>query len=423
MAELEGTLSRLRDHPPAPPRPVAAVAAHGARIRARRQRRLGVALAGLLVTIGLVAVADRSPRPTRVDTVERLHPAHTTTSGSPGAVQPKLVVEPALGLVDGQTVRLRFVGAGRGTSAQVSICPREAVQAEKPESLCDTAIGGGNLDEEPGGIAYKVHRIVVNGDARTDCASAPARCVIGARLTPSGGDVFGFISFRGQSTVPKPDVLVQGVVDPAVDGAYVAVEGSAFIPGDDVYIAVCRRGDLPDVEACDLPRARNRTAGRDGRAITYLRLYREILTNSGWHTCTDDCELQLRGHRSGTARATLRFTGSTPGIRPKVRITTPGPYRPGQRVTLQGAGFQRDDRRVQVERCALPTTSKARGCDFPLADMAIRTKPDGSFTVKNYPLPSSSDPSCTARPGACQLTWHPGEGTPDVFSVPLDLSG
>jgi hypothetical protein len=427
MAELEESLSRLRDHPPNPPRPLADVAARGARIRARRQRTLAVALTGFVVmaTIGVVAVADRSPRRTRVDTVQRPHPGRTTTSGtSPGAVQPKLVVTPAIDLVDGQTVKLRFFGAGRGTSAQVSICPKEAVRADKPESLCDTSIGGGNLDEEPGGISYKVRRVVVNGDVRTDCASAPGRCVIGARLAPSGGDVFGFVDFRGsQAPPPKPKVLVRGTVDPAVDGVYVAVEGSSFLAGDDVSVAVCRRGDLPQGDACDLPRSRNLTADRVGRALTYLRLYREILTNRGWHTCTDDCELRLIGHRSGTASASLRFTGNTPGIRPIVRITTRGPYRPGQRVTLEGTGFQRDDRRVQVERCALPTDSKTRGCDLPLPDMAIRTDANGSFTVKNYPLPSSSDLSCTAHPGTCHLTWHPGEGTPDVFSVPLDLSG
>lgn len=439
MPDLDSALDELRrfaSHPPAAPTPVDQLAFRASR-RRRRRRAAGSAAAGVALVLGGLAItgsfATEDSR--RVQTGG--DPQTTTTSTSDptptsvAAADPTvLVVEPNTGLVDGQTV----VVSGPPSVQAVAICDADSLSDSDPIAGCDINIGPGGA-ETP--FELTVERRIQTANGIVDCAERPERCVVGV-LAAGGERLVAPITFRGDlGDLPVPAISVEPTR--FEDGDQVVVDVSGFDPpestptrDDEILIVQCI-GEASDTwvdpgwDRCDSARTVSLVPDASGQARTTFTAHAEILTYDGWQPC-DPCVLVASAWRQPLAVAPIDIAAAESPIRPSVRIIAEGPYEPGQRVRLEGAGFGARNDRITVGWCAFRTEqpeTEIEGdpnngyvpCAYPRDGHSVIADDDGAFVIEDFPLPDSDIRGfdCLDPAVRCGLAWHHANAMPPAF--------
>jgi len=279
-----------------------------------------------------------------------------------------------------------------------------------------------------------------------DCASAPGRCVVAVRPSgttgPGSGDDDRFAPLAFDPTLAalaSPTLSYQGGKPPFEDGQVVTLHGEDFALEDDVYVRQCvattpeqqpTTGDR-GVGQCDGEfRAVATRTDADGRFSIDLLVYRDIGVGEyqqlvSWIPC-EPCALEVTGARSGTALAALELVPSDTPIHASIRLVPEGPYQPGQRVRVEGSGFQASgDPGPEIHVAWCLTGADVADCVYPTEGMTPQVGSDGRFVIDAFPLPDSlSGMTCAPRPGFCAVAWYPSlEAAPMGQTIPLDLSG
>lgn len=263
-------------------------------------------------------------------------------------------------------------------------------------------------------------RTLQTANGMVDCAESPRRCLVGVRVTT--GDLLAPISF-----VPDLGPLPVAVVDVdrsfVPDGGFVNLAGLGFPPNTEVLAAQCiGRPDDRELDGfdaayrrCDQSRFQTFTTDADGRFRAPVRAYAEIVTGDGRQRC-DPCILQARAPRQAPAATSLTVDAPVdePAVRPTVTIAPGPPYELGQRVTLEGAGFEADQRGIQIGWCGFRTEDPeteiegdpSQGytpCVYPAEGFSVQADGrdgSGSTTSPSPPVPST--------PGTVPTDWHRG---------------
>jgi hypothetical protein len=252
---------------------------------------------------------------------------------------------------------------------------------------------------------------------------------------------------RQESVVTNSEARVEivGATEPIVDGQTVTVAGRGFRPDAEVHLRQCAPAGCDDWRA-PVPV----TADGDGRCTAQMIAYRDIATGRGtepadpltpdWFACSP-CQLQAtatsaasatpRPDDAHAARAAVPISVASSSsaaepLHPNIRITTPGPHRTGQRVAIEGSGFQPDPEGLGVTVAYCPAgAQRAEECGGgpELGDLAIG--PDGRFAIESFELPTTDanlgGTRCTDESGACVITWLLTTPGPLPLGTPLDL--
>jgi hypothetical protein len=118
----------------------------------------------------------------------------------------------------------------------------------------------------------------------------------------------------------------------------------------------------------------------------------------------------------GAATLPVEVAAAGDPVRPTLRLVPGGPHRPGQRVRVEGEGFQ-IGQYVGVPSCI---AGSWQACGYPDEGFA-HADAEGRLAIDDYPLPDTAP--CPSRPGACALAWFPYfDGVPPDLTIPLDLS-
>ena len=148
-----------------------------------------------------------------------------------------------------------------------------------------------------------------------------------------------------------------------------------------------------------------------------------------WQACAP-CELQVEGQWSGRVAAPIGLAPTATAIRPGITVVPEGPYQPGQRVRVEGHGFQPpgegpDEAPVLLAWCR--TGGTVDECLHPSVGVLV-VDAGGGFVVEGVPLPGADvvlfGVTCAEVPGGCSLAWRDSQmGAALGQQVPLDLSG
>jgi hypothetical protein len=233
----------------------------------------------------------------------------------------------------------------------------------------------------------------------------------------------------GLPPVASPTLHLEGGAgDDLRDSEVVRVVGQRFpAAAGEVVLEQCvgRADEALDGAGgqCDLARPVRVPVAADGSFTATVQVFREVVTPASlaapgrgpWTAC-EPCLLV-----AGDARLPLDVSATDDPIHPTMHIAPSGPHQPGQRVRVEGEGFQAGQE-VGISWCIGQALD---ACQF--AEEGFTTAdPDGHFVVDDLPLPGDGPLSapCTTGPGACTLTWAPSsEGSPSLVGIPLDLSG
>lgn len=435
--------------------------------RARRRvtrRRLAVG-STLVVVLAVVAMAApwSSHDPTLRVNTDRAETTNATTSSSststatsastrPGELPPGnepsgLSAVPVVGLDDGELISVTFddpVEAERATF--VAVCDGEVIN-EAFQSETDTAgllaRCGPAITEVTNPARVVAQQVIETPDGTVDCAANIGRCVVAAVLD-TGGARWSPVGFA--PATPRP-VTIQGVpTSPVKDGARVKISGEGGLPGETVSIGLCLSGAAPDEKgafACDAVRGAEVRVGDDGLYRADMIFYRDLLTYSPdgstasqWVPCEPCTLVAVRSNGRGKPATTpVEITAAGAAIRPTVDITEPGPYTPGQLVTLRGTGFQPSaSRQPSLEICPADLMTKPLGGDCAgvagvgtAGIAAPEITSSGTFTLPEFQLPNRALTTtgglhCDTN-GACAIGSPVGEGVAYLLSDPLNLSG
>lgn len=438
-------IGRFGDRPPLPPRGLGEIEQQAAG-RRRRKRLAGAGLAAACV-LAVALVAGSLVGGDEGQHVQVVDEPTTTLSTEPAPAPIRNpTVTPSTGLVDGQVVIVS--GIGDRESAGVAQCASEAISSSDPAAWCD--------DTQPrtwgvGSVELTVAQIIDTANGPIDCAENTRRCIVGIRT--SIGDTVVRISFDGAPDPPDEEP-VELLGDPVIeisaptvtDGGRIEVRGSGFAPDHMLVLSQCQGTVAEDWDdwrlphsRCDNARSAALTADPDGAWTAPYLGYAEIQTYDGWAPC-DPCVLVVTGYRHVSAVTTLTVTTDGAPIRPEVRIVPEGPYESGQRVRLEGSGFQTgaSGSSLRTGWCAFRTDSpetEIQGdhnygyttCAYPSETaFGVPTDELGRFVVDNFPLPSGAfghglSGDCADPELRCGLAWHPGEGTLPVFVTLFEL--
>lgn len=254
--------------------------------------------------------------------------------------------EPAIGLVDGQTVQVTGTGFPPGESIGVVMCTKEAGRDHGARGVDACNIGRyASTTADADGVAtvgFEVRRLVVLDGREVDCASEAQRCLIGMGMISdydqSGGVL---VDFDPNMPLPDPPTATLQAEGPFDDGDAVTVRVDGLRPGTGVGAAVC----TADNALCtDAPS--NGVVADDGTATFDVRLWR-VFSAPVWEATTAGqdvdcavvaCSLQIWGEAAGDRAippVDLSFTdGPIDRERPVLEVRSEGPYRPGDRIEV-----------------------------------------------------------------------------------------
>lgn len=437
-------------------------------IRARARRRttrrrlvLGSALAAVLVVVTLAAPwrSDDAAQRVTTDPTEATSTTPTTSPSTTSSVPPApatlppglapsgLTAVPVVDLDDGEVITVTFDDPAEAERATfLAVCDGEVVnQAYQTET--DTAgllaRCGPAVTDVADSARVVAPRVIDTPEGAVDCGANVGRCVVAAVLD-TGDARWSPLGFTSGPQAPVTiNVAPSGPVD---DGTGVEVSGEGGLPGQTILIRPCLSRSAPDDEdatGCDAVRGVEVPVDDDGRYRADMILYRDLLTYSPdgstasrWVPCEPCTLVAQRSNAQGEAATTpVEITADGPAIHPTVEIAEPGPYAPGQRVTLRGTGFQPSaSRQPSLEICPADLMTQpftgdcagTAGVSTP-GDGVPEVTPAGTFTLPGFQLP---DAGLTTTAGlrcdtnrACAIGSTPGEGIAFLLSGPLDLSG
>ncbi len=414
MPDLDTALGELRalaDRPPASPPSLDDVRA----VARRHRQRRWVAGSAALVLLALVAAGWNLLGPNDegaiavVDTPTSTTAATTTTFSIP----PGVVIEPSTGLDDGDVVVV--TGSFSPSSVQgVGLCAEEGRDGDDRLRWCDIGVHREVVDGE---LHVTVPRRIATSEGVFDCAERPGRCVLGVRDN-NGVDRSAPISFReGLGPLPPPGVSLAR--SELADGELVRVVGSGWLPDSVVEIRQCAghaEGGL-----CDLARPLHVVADGDGRfRIDYLA-YAWLRTSQGWQPCVPCSITATSGWDMSSGESVVVSADGEP-ILPALVLSPPGPYTPGQVVSVTGSGLQREgldgEGWPSLAWCVAPADDVESmyvfGDHGPCRFMGepVDVGNDGTFRVEPFELPGPS----IDRPDVVELC---AEGSGFVCGVAL----
>ncbi len=451
MHDLDSTLDELRrlsDRPPTQRPPVTLLREGVARRRARRRMGAASLVAAAVVLIGVTAAPSligvesedvrASDDPGAPSAAIESKPDTTPSSSAADG----LVVEPADDLRDGQTVTVTGP-FDTGALAGVAQCAGEAASTPTSLSWCDINVP--REDEGPGPLKVTVLRSIQTSNGLIDCAERPQRCLIGVRaggLEAGAVDLTAPISFRSDiEPMPVPALTIDE--SPAVDGETRMVSGAGFVPNADVSVAQCV-GEPTESwvdeerarERCDTARVAPATADDNGMFTVPVVLYADVQIPRGRTAC-DPCVLLARGERQPTAVTAVVVQPGATAARPTVTISPEGPYESGQRVALDGSGFQPHQRGIMIGWCGFLTDAPEQEiqgdakyghtpCAYPDEGFTADVDNAGRFRIEDFPLPDGpfgydNSADCGNPSTRCGLAWHPGEAQLPVFVTLFEL--
>lgn len=431
------------------------------RARARRRgrrRRLGAGTA-IAALVAVVAVAapwqgdDPAQRVTTsaTDTASSSPPSTDPTPTVPATLPPGmepsgLTASPVVELEDGQELTVSFEDpSDAGRASFVAVCDGEVVNRafqDEADPAGLLAWCGPATTDVTDPVRVLAQRTITTPDGRVDCSANIGRCVVAAVLDAGGAkwSPIGFVS------VQAPPVTIRNAPQGLVaDGTTVEISGDGGLPGEVVSIRQClppAAGD-DDFAGCSAIRGVEARVGDDGRYRADMILYRDLLmyapdgsTASRWVPCEPCSIVAARTNGDGEPAAEpVRISSDGPAIHPTVEIVEPGPFVPGQRVTLRGSGFQPSmSGQISLELCPADLMSQPfRGDCVIVAGVGTPGSPlpevssAGTFTFPGVQLPGAETTTtgglrCDAD-GACAFGSTPGEGIAYLLSGPIDLSG
>jgi hypothetical protein len=469
VTELLDELAGLPERPPAAPRPVTEIR-HAARRRRTRRRlqRTGFA-ATVLAVVALAGVAllrhgdEGGPDVDTGPVAPVTHPEGTTgTTGMTGMTGTTVTddataratgsrgmsISPSEGFDDGQRVTLAFE-MDPGGRVQIMQCAAERldyVDASDHSPEADGWCGSVFELRGPAGLpdlTFLVSRYQPTRRAGlVDCATAPGRCLLVARVEPQPWDRTQYLVYDRYTPLvfrddlgplPEPNAELVDADGPIEDGQVVRVEGEGFARRSGVQVAQCNApveelvtaGDDEVTDRCDVRREVWTETDEGGAVAVDLRIFHDIgiadptALDASWQPCTP-CSLLVRGTATRNVALPLDLVPTDDPIRPAMHVTPAPPYRLDQQVRVEGSGFQvRTD--VAIGTCASPLGNPP-SCAYP--DQAFTTTDgQGAFAIAAYPLDTSVAGLAvcdTATP--CVLSWE-RDGVLVGSEVPLDLSG
>ncbi len=155
-----------------------------------------------------------------------------------------VIVEPATGLVDGQTVTASGQGFPPNESVGVVMCAREAGRDHGARGVeaCNighfaqgTSDGQGNVSVE-----FTVRRLATLDGQEVDCASEPGRCIVGMGLLSDYDQSGGFaIDFDPSLPLPDPPTVELTQTEDLTDGQEVGVRITGLVPNGVVFLSQC----------------------------------------------------------------------------------------------------------------------------------------------------------------------------------------
>lgn len=263
-----------------------------------------------------------------------------------------VIVEPATGLVDGQTVSVSGQGFPAGVEVGVVMCTREAGREHGARGVSACNIGHVARGTTDGQglvtVQFEVRRLQSLDGREIDCAEEPGRCIVGMGMISDYDQSGGFaVDFDPSVALPDPPTVALSETDGIVDGETLELTVTGLVPRSHVFVQQCG-GE----SSCAETSAFEGTADDAGVLRTEVRLWRTFgaygETGPRNVDCAiEPCRLNIGGEGVG-GRAIpvldLAFDGSR-GDRqpPTIRLLEPGPYSSGDTLRVEVSGLRAGD--------------------------------------------------------------------------------
>lgn len=448
MTDLDARLRSLRATP-LPDGPAASDLRRRAARRTHRRRvaALATAVPALLVVVLLAVTGLGGDDPTeqvRTDPAPAASDptSSTTTTVAPGPEGTRVLgdvegvtveVTPRTDLRDGDLVTVRIEGLEQLPDAQLLLCAGDVTEDDAATSCGSGAIQQSGTEgqvfvqpEQTVSVSRSIGitrgAIDPNRAEPFDCATEPAGCVLAVapfELPPRG--VLVPLTFVDDGPTAAPTLGVSPGVD-LVDGQDVTVRAEGLRPNGAFSIGLCGPGESVFCE--EAPGAVDASSGVDGALEVTIRVASVVYSAPDGRTdCTAvPCVVRIRdAGGQEVAQTPIRFASGVAAPVPQMAIDPPGPYTPGQEVTVTGTGFPAGAR-IRLGQCPVDQgTDIAERCSYPISFMAIQVEPGGTFTATG-PLAfwNAARPCGPRLP--CTLGWVLNKG-PLVVDAPLPPEG
>lgn len=323
--------------------------------------------------------------------------------GGPLVPPPSLVVAPATGLTDGQTVQV--TGSGYEPDGWVWI---EECATEGGDQGC-RYVGDGEIDAG-GGLDASVRlrasvASAVTTGSRLDCRSATVVCRLHARYGGWRDPEPVTLHFDPLVPLLPPPVLTVAPTTDLVDGQVVAVTGSGFEPGAYVSVRQCAPMLVDGPNRCRWMRFSGLVADDAGALLAEVSVRAVFIPTFGEGEPVDCrvevCSLLLRGGDDAWS-IPLAFDPDAPLLPPpSVTVDPVTGIIDGQVVTVVLTGFD-PEAYPRVELCQVETEV----CDpaasvspdiVPGGPTAVELRLYGTFPTYQAPVDCRAAPGCEIR--------------------------
>jgi hypothetical protein len=259
-----------------------------------------------------------------------------------------ITVEPATGLVDGQLVTVTGSGFPAGEAVGVVMCTKEAGRDHGARGVEACNLGRfaqGDADDQ--GVAvvrFAVQRILALDGQEVDCASEPARCIIGMGLLSDYDRSGGFaLGFDPDAPLPPPPTMELAKTEGIADGETVDAVITG-LPSDGVFLQLCEIGTSDRcIDLQSLP------VDDEGSYRGGVQLWRSFGVHhqpAGLPPNVDcavsRCALRLVGEMPGNRippEAVLGFDATRGGRdAPTAELLRPGPFGPADTIEVRVVG-------------------------------------------------------------------------------------
>lgn len=262
-----------------------------------------------------------------------------------------VIVEPATGLVEGQSVSVSGRGFPAGVDVGVVMCTKEAGREHGGRGVeaCNISHVGRGTTGSDGNVTvpFTVRRLQTLDGQEIDCASEPGRCIVGMGMISDYDQSGGFaIDFDPSVPLPDPPSVDLSRTEGIVDGETVEIVATGFVPDSLAYVNQCG-GELGCVETgyVEAP------VDSDGTLRASLRLWRAFGAYSetgprNIDCVVEECRVVVGGETVGGREApgvVLTFDPSR-GARtaPALRLLDDGPFAPGDTFRVEVTGMSND---------------------------------------------------------------------------------
>jgi hypothetical protein len=362
--------------------------------------------------------------------------AVTFDPDAPPLPPPSVSVSPDTDLVDRQQVAVTASGFIEGESVIVLECA-----AAHLDSCAQDQYGGGYGQADPTGsiaVGITVRRVILVGDERLDCASAPGACVVTVQAN-GGPRGTAPLAFDDSIPLPPPPSIIVTPDTGLADRQVIDVAGSGFVPHDYVILSQCESGSTPFSSGCASAVYRQAEIESDGTFETTMQVRTKLDTyepSTGEPRTVDcaaaagACDVNVIDGNDSTlsASAPLAFDPNAPALpAPTASVSPSSGLVDGQTVDVSAHGMPPGASVVLVQ-CKAGTVDQS-GCDLSSVQTAgVDDQGDvaASFTVKRIlnlsigpppppPVPVMEEPVTGRPPAAAAAFFAEAADDPSMF--------